>query len=283
MAEDLGFSKGLAGIIADATAVGQVQGEVGRLIYRGVPIEEIAEKSSFEEATYFILKGKFPTQNELNAFITEMKLNRPLAKYAEAVIQNAPRSAHPMSVLQAVIAALSFEEPTVNLKNSEGNIKSSLKLISQLATAVAYISRDRRGLPWIAPRNDLTHAENFLYMMKGEVPSKEESRMFDTALILHIDHDFNASTFTARVVASTESRINVAISAAIGALSGPLHGGANEKVLQMADTIGSADKAKEWVLNAIANKEKVMGFGHRVYRTLDPRAKILRSMLEKIV
>jgi citrate synthase len=283
MSDENGFSKGLAGVVADATSVSQVQGEAGRLIYRGISIEDLAEKSTFEECVYFSLYGKMPTQNELNKFVIQMKSHRVLPKTVEAVIKAAPRSAHPMAVLQAAVAAMGFDENPVNLKSEELNIQNAIKIISQLATAVAFISRDRRGLPVISPNINLSHAENFLYMLKGEVPSKDESRMFDVALILHLDHDFNASTFAARVVASTEAKLSLSISAAIGALSGPLHGGANEKVLEMADAIGSPQNAKAWVANALATKAKVMGFGHRVYRTMDPRAKVLRGMLEKLV
>jgi citrate synthase len=283
MSEEHGFSKGLAGVVADATSVSQVQGEVGRLIYRGISIEELAEKSTYEECAFFSLYGKMPNQNELNKFTTEMKSSRVLPKAVEAVISAAPRSAHPMAILQAAISAIGFEEHPVNLKNEEMNIHSATKIISQLATAVARISRERRGLEPVAPNTDLSHAENFLYMLNGEIPNKDEARMFDVALILHLDHDFNASTFAARVVASTEAKLSLSISAAIGALSGPLHGGANEKVLEMADSIGAPQNAKAWVANALATKAKVMGFGHRVYRTMDPRAKVLRGMLEKLV
>ncbi|KAB8028560.1 citrate/2-methylcitrate synthase [Fluviispira multicolorata] len=283
MAEELGFSKGLAGVVADATSVSQVQGEDGRLIYRGISIEELAEKSTYEECVYFSLYGKMPTKNQLTKFNTELRHNRVLPKAVEAVIAAAPRSAHPMAVLQAAVAAMGFDEQPVNLKNEEANIHNAIKIISQLATAVAHISRDRRGLAAVSPNTEMSHAENFLYMLHDKVPNKEEARIFDVALILHLDHDFNASTFSARVVASTEAKLSLSISAAIGALSGPLHGGANEKVLEMADGIGAPEYAKEWVLNAIATKAKVMGFGHRVYRTMDPRAKVLRGMLEKLV
>ncbi|MES2615901.1 MAG: citrate/2-methylcitrate synthase [Bdellovibrionota bacterium] len=283
MSEEHGFSKGLAGVVADTTAVSQVQGEVGRLIYRGISIEDLAMKSSFEECTYFSLYGKLPTKNQLQKFTTEMAAHRVLPKYVESIITSAPRFAHPMSVLQAAVAAMGYEEAPVNLKNEDANIHHAIRIISQLATAVARISRDRRGLEPITPRNDLTHAENFLYMLHGNLAPKEEARMFDVALILHLDHDFNASTFAGRVVASTEAKLSLAISSAIGALSGPLHGGANEKVLEMADAIGAPENAKEWVRNALATKAKVMGFGHRVYRTMDPRAKVLRGMLEKLV
>lgn len=283
MAEELGFSKGLAGVVADATSVSQVQGDAGRLIYRGIPIEEIAEKSTFEEMTHFLLRGALPTRVQLETLKKDLKDNRALSRTLETVIDAAPRTAHPMMVLQSAMAALAWDEPQPNLKDVDANVRTAVRVTSQLATAVARISRRRRGLEPIAPKAELSHAENFLYMLNGQVPSKDEARMFDVALLLHMDHDFNASTFAARVIASTEAKITSSISGAIGALSGPLHGGANEKVLEMADKIGSPDKAKVWVENALATKAKVMGFGHRVYRTMDPRAKVLRAMLETLV
>lgn len=283
MADQTGFSKGLAGVVADATSVSQVQGEAGRLIYRGIPIEELAEKSTFEEVTHFLLKGQLPSKSELAETTEALKSFLTLPAHVERVIDTAPKTAHPMMVLQAAIAALAFDEAPVNLKDASGNIRTSLRVIAATSSAVARISRVRRGLAPLQPKIDLTHAENFLYMMFGTVPNKEDARMFDVALMLHADHDFNASTFAARVVASTEARISASVSAAVGALSGPLHGGANEKVLEMADRIGSPAKAREWALGALERKEKVMGFGHRVYRTMDPRAKVLRGMLETLV
>ena len=276
------FSKGLAGVIADETQVSQVQGEVGRLIYRGISIEDIAEHSSFEEVSFFLLKGHLPNKTELDSFVTDMKTHRTLPEAAIAVIKASPRSFHPMTTLQAVIAFLAEEKP-VKLKDEAQNIANSVKLISQLGTAVALISRHRRGLPFLEPKNELSHAENFLYMIFGKEVSKEEAKIFDVALILHADHDFNASTFSARVVASTEAKLGTSISSAIGALSGPLHGGANERVLAMADEVGSPEKAKDWVMKALAEKRKIMGFGHRMYRTMDPRAKVLRKMFESLV
>lgn len=283
MAEELGFSKGLAGVVADTTAVSQVQGEAGRLIYRGISIEELAQKSTYEECVYFSLYGKLPTQKEFDEFKLKMKSHRDLPKHVETVISSAPRTAHPMTILQAAVASMGYEEGPVDLKNESKNTENAIKIVSQLATAVAAISRHRKGLAFVTPKTELSHAENFLYMLNGNLPDKEESRMFDVALILHLDHDFNASTFAGRVVASTEAKLAVSISAAVGALSGPLHGGANEKVLEMADKIGSPEKAKDWVMNALATKAKVMGFGHRVYRTMDPRAKVLRGMLENLI
>ncbi len=283
MSADVGFSKGLAGVVADETSISQVQGDAGRLIYRGVPIEELAENATFEEVTHFLLRGELPSESGLEATRKALLDGRSLPQHVESLIDSAGKSAHPMKVLQAATAALSFSEGVVDLKDKEGNINAALKLTAQVATAVARFSRRRRGLEPVAPDPSLSHAENFLYMIHGEKPNKEEARTFDVALILHMDHDFNASTFAGRVIASTEAGLISSVSGAVGALSGPLHGGANERVLQMADEIGDPAKAKEWVLDALKNKKKVMGFGHRVYRTMDPRAKVLRSMLEKTV
>jgi len=283
VSQDPGYSKGLAGVVADATSVSQVQGEVGRLIYRGIPIEEIAEKSTFEEMTHFLLRGKLPNKAELEKVTADLKAARTLPKHVETVIDSAPKTAHPMMVLQAAMAALAFDQGPVKLADVEGNVNTAVRLTGQLATVVARTSRNRRGLSPIAPKQDLSHAENFLYMITGEAPRKELARMFDVALMLHMDHDFNASTFAARVIASTEANLVSSVSGAVGALAGPLHGGANEKVLAMADSIGSPEKAKAWVENALSTKSKVMGFGHRVYRTMDPRAKVLRAMLEDLV
>ena len=283
MTEELGYSKGLADVIADATSVSQVQGEQGRLIYRGIPIEELAENASFEEVVHFLLRGNLPNSKELEQTRRTMVEGRSLPQQVEALIDNADRSAHPMQVLQAAVATLGFGEGPVKLTDIEGNVNRALKLTSQVATAVARYSRRRRGLEPVAPMAELTHAENFLYMVHGKRPSKDEADIFDVSLILHADHDFNASTFAARVIASTEAGLLPSVSGAIGALSGPLHGGANEKVLRMVDEIGSPANARAWVLDALANKKKVMGFGHRVYRTLDPRAKVLRGMLETMV
>lgn len=283
MLDNLGFSKGLAGVVADTTAISQVQGEAGRLIYRGISIETLAAKSTFEECVFFALYGYLPKKDEFDNFVKEMKGYRSLPKYAQDIINSAPTTAYPMAVLQAVIASIGYSELPVNLKHEDENKHEAVHLISAISTAVAHISCVRRGKPVLSPREDLSHAENFLYMLNGNVPDAALARMFDVALILHLDHDFNASTFTARVVGSTEARLALSISAAIGALSGPLHGGANEKVLEMVDEIGSPEKAKDWVYQALSSKKKVMGFGHRVYKTTDPRAKVLRSMLETLV
>jgi citrate synthase len=276
------YSKGLAGVIAGETAISQVQGDVGRLIYRGIPIEVLAERASFEEATHFLLRGTLPTPEELQRTAALMRMERNLPEATLALIGKAPTHAHPMAILQAAVATWAFDLPSLSIKMRDEQTHQALVIISRLGTAAAAISRHRRGLAIIPPRMDLTHAENFLYMISGHVPDAETARLFEKGLILHMDHDFNASTFTARVIASTEATLVSSISGAVGALSGPLHGGANEKVMAMVDAIVRPENAREWVRNALATGGKVMGFGHRVYRTTDPRAVALRSVLERL-
>lgn len=277
------YAKGLAGVVAGETSVSQVQGEEGRLIYRGVPVEEMAARSTFEECAFFLLRGYLPGERELNESNSAMRLQRILPKSVTRTIDSANADAHPMSILQAAVAAMDYDIGARSIRNEDQNQRIALSLISRIGTAIARISRHRRGLRQVEPRLDLSHVENFLFMMNGEVPDAETAHVFEGALILHMDHDFNASTFTSRVIASTESSMAAALSGAVGALSGPLHGGANEKVMEMVDRIGSPDQARAWIKNALAAKEKIMGFGHRVYRTTDPRAVYLRSMLERLV
>ncbi len=276
------FSKGLAGVIADTTQISQVQGEDGRLIYRGISIDELANQSSFEEVSYFLLKGKLPNPSELSSWTDKLKKYRKLDSDVEKALLSLPTDMHPMVALQALLAVLIHKEKPAQLKDKEAHIETSAFLISQLATLIAQVSRRRRGLPLLPVKDSLSHTSHFLYLLQGKDPDAKIAHFFDVAMILHMDHDFNASTFAARVIASTEAHLTSAISGAIGALSGPLHGGANERVLDMADAIKSPDKASAWILETLQKKGKVMGFGHRVYRTLDPRAKILKEILDTL-
>lgn len=277
------FSKGLAGVIADETSVSQVQGEIGRLIYRGIPVEQLAFGSSFEEQVHFLLRGHLPNMDALAQLTRELQHSRTLPPYVQNLIAAGPRTVPSTSVLQAAVAALAFELPPIPISRWEENYGQALALISKLAVCVAHISRTRRGLPPMAPRSDLTHVENFLYMMHGRLPDAGDVRVFETACVLHMDHDFNASTFTGRTIASTEAGLVSSIAGAVGALSGPLHGGANEKVMRIVDSLDGPEAAKAWVTGTLAAKGKVPGFGHRIYRTTDPRAVVLRDALERIV
>jgi citrate synthase len=277
------FSKGLAGVVVDETAVSQVRGEEGQLVYRGIPIQDLAYRSSFEEMTFFLLRGHLPRADELNEITVQMQAAREISIEVRQVIDGAPRSAHSMAVLQSAVAAMSLRQGAIPVSRKEDNLQQAVEIISKLSTCIARISRVRKGLSPVGPRSDLTHVENFLYMVKGQLPDAGDIRVFETACLLHMDHDFNASTFSGRAIASTEAGLCASVSGAIGALSGPLHGGANERVMEMVEKIGSKEHALEWVKNTLANKGKVPGFGHRIYRTTDPRAIVLRDALERIV
>lgn len=277
------ISKGLAGVVADETAVSQVRGEAGELVYRGIRIEEIAVRSSFEEMVFFLLHGQLPKYGELQTLESLMQTMRALPTEICELIDEASHQAHPMAVLQACVAALAFHYPAGSISNRDNNVLHALQTISKVATASARISRVRRGLKPVEPRTDLSHAENILYMFFGRLPDSGDVRIFETALILHMDHDFNASTFAARVIGSTEAGVCASVSGALGALSGPLHGGANERVMEMVEKIGSPSAAAEWIKSTLAAKGKVPGFGHRVYRTVDPRAVVIRDALERLV
>jgi citrate synthase len=277
------ISKGLAGVVADETAVSQVRGEEGALVYRGIPIEALAYRSSFEEMTFFLLQEQLPRAEELSNTQIALQRARPIPKDVADLIDASAARAHPMAVLQTAVAALSFYLPQAPITNRAKNVETSLEMISRVATIAARISRIRRGLVPVEPRTDLSHAENILYMFFGRVPDSGDVRVFETALILHMDHDFNASTFSARVIGSTEAGICASVSGALGALSGPLHGGANERVMEMVANIGSADAVPDFIQKRLASKGKVPGFGHRVYRTVDPRAVVIRDALERLV
>jgi citrate synthase len=231
----------------------------------------------------FLLKGTLPRQEELATIEIILQNTRELPTDICHIIDESAAFAHPMAVLQTAMAALAFHLPAGSITDTERNLSHSLAVVSKVATAVARISRIRRGLMPIHPRNDLSHAENVLYMFMGRLPDSGDVRVFETALILHMDHDFNASTFSARVIGSTEAGICASVAGALGALSGPLHGGANERVMEMVAQIGHVDGAAEWIRKTLAAKGKVPGFGHRVYRTVDPRAVVIRDALERLV
>ncbi len=276
------ISKGLAGVVADTTSISQVQGEEGRLIYRGVPIEKIAEKLNYEQAAYFLLFGKMPSSAEADKIKKDLAQARHLPESVKNIIKLAPRDAHPMTILQTAMAAMAWTEPSPALGNKERNLATSIHAIGAVGTIVAWVSRHRRGLSMIEPDDSLGQSDAFLKMLFGELPNAETRRAFEVALLLHMDHDFNASTFTVRVVSSTETRIFSAISAGVGSLEGLIHGGANEQVMKMVDEIKSTDRVEPYVMDLLKNKKKIYGFGHRVYRTTDPRSVVLHEMFEKL-
>ena len=274
------YSKGLEGVIAALSSISAIDGKKGKLVYRGIPIEMLAKYSTYEETAYFLLYGELPTKDALEKFSAEMRELRELPPRVKECVIELPPDPHPMDILKVAVAHAALYDPDRNKYCRDGVMRKVIRIISQIPTMIAYYHRARTGQEIAPPDPELSHAANFLYMLHGKKPDEEEARIFDIALILHAEHGLNASTFAAMVTASTLSDINSAILSAIGALKGPLHGGANERVLNMLDEIGSPDKAEEYVLNALKEKRRIMGFGHRVYKTYDPRARILKEYAE---
>jgi citrate synthase len=268
------YSPGLEGIIAGETAISTV---TGGLRYRGYPVTELAEKATFDEEAYLLLHGELPAAAELAEFQKRVAAARALPEPLRALLKAVPRDALPMDVLRSAVSILAHFDPEAQDSSRAANQRKATRLLGQIPVAIAdhyHFSKGRQPVP---PRPDLPHAANFLYMLKGKEQSPTEVRAFDVSLILYAEHEFNASTFTARVVTSTESDLHSAIVAAIGALKGRLHGGANEKVMDLLLQTGGPEKAEEWVRGAMARKERIMGFGHRVYKTGDVRARILKD------
>lgn len=271
------IKKGLEGVVVDETRLSSVNGEAGELIYCGYDINEMA-KCTFEEVTYLFFYGKLPTKAELSQFDDRLKASRSVPSAVKDFIANAPTSDHPMATLRTAVSMLSGDMTDVEDLSEESLLSQSITLTAQMGSVCAYVCRARSGKALVDPRPDLTHAANFLYMINGEVPAEIIAKTLDTALVLHVDHSFNASTFTARVVASTLSDMVSAVTAAIGSLKGPLHGGANTAVMKTLIEIGSVENVEPWLDKALDEKQKVMGFGHRVYKTIDPRAKPLKLL-----
>lgn len=277
-----GFVHGLAGIPAARSSVGFVDGEKGILEYRGIPIERLAEHSTFEETTYLLLYGKLPTRAELSAFDESLRSYRAVEPAILAMIAAFPPDGHPMAALQSAVGAMGLHYPRTGATDARERDVSARRIIAQAATMLAAIARRRKGLAAVAPRAELGHAANFLWMLNGEVPPELLAKTLDVALILHAEHTLNASTFTCRVVGSSEADPYSAASAAIGSLGGPLHGGANERVLEVLAEIGSPAKAKAWFEDALGRKQKIPGLGHRVYKVKDPRAFALQKLARRV-
>ena len=271
--------KGLEGIVAANSGVCYIDGGKGVLAYRGIDIHELATSSTFEETCYLLWFGKLPTRTELNDFNLQLVRERKLDAQIISLLRQAPKHTLPMDVLRTMVSSLSFFDPEEKMNDKGANLRKSFRLTSQLAMIVAAYDRIRKGKPLIEPDRSLSHAGNFLLMLTGELPSETATRALDIALILHADHELNASTFAARVIAATLSDVHSAVTGAIGALKGPLHGGANEEVFKILEKIdqNGADPV-DYVKGMLAQKAKIPGFGHRVYTTEDPRATHLRRM-----
>lgn len=274
---------GLEGVPVAKSAISYVDGKKGRLEYRGIDIEVLAEQSTFEETCYLLLFGKLPTMQELESFDAELRHHRRIKYKIRHIIEHFPESAHPMDALQATVATLGMFYPLPRTMDGGASDPqfvhdACIRLIAKMPTLVAAHARIRCGDDPIPPRDDLSHAANFLYMLHGEEPDPLMQRIMDVALIVHAEHTMNASTFSAMVAASTLADPYTVVSSAIGTLSGPLHGGANEQVLRMLDEIESVDRAQAFLEEKLRKKEKIPGLGHRVYKTKDPRATLLQKL-----
>jgi len=279
--EKIEVHRGLKGVYFDRSRVCFIEGRRGELLYRGYSIHDLAQRSTFEEACYLLLEGELPERAQLEAFEAELKSARMLPPAVYDIIGTVQR-AHPMDVLRTAVSALAAFDPEVADTSPEATLRKGVRLTSQVPMIVAAHEHIRNGRAPVPPEPSLGHAANFLYMLKGKAPSADAARLMDTDMILHAEHGSNASSFTARVVAGTEANLHAAVTAAIAALSGPAHGGAAENVMRMAQEIGDASKAGDYVRRKRANKEPVMGFGHRVYRAEDPRARHMRAGVERL-
>lgn len=275
--ETTAASAGLRGVVAAQSKIGDVDGEKGVLIYQGYDIHDLAENSTFEEVVFLLWNERLPKQDELDAHVAQLRANYGVPAAVIELMKQFPKDAEPMDVLRTAVSSLDFFDKDGHGTDRENATKAAIKITGQIGTIAAAWDRIRNGKDVIAPDKSLSIAENFLYMLRGEKPDAEEARMFDIALILHADHELNASTFTTRVVAGTLADMYGAVTAGIAALAGPLHGGANTNVMKMLIEIGDIDKVESYVENALTSKQKIMGIGHAVYKTEDPRATWLRK------
>ena len=265
------IKKGLVGVIADETKVSEVMPDINSLTYRGYAVQDLAEVCVFEEVAYLLLNGELPNKSQLAKFQEEERSNREISSNLKKVIQNYPKNAHPMDTTRTSVSHLGLEDSETATNTIEANYKKFIKIFAKTPTAVAANFRTRKGLDIIDPKKDLSFSENFFHMCFGKVPSKDVVKAFDVSLILYAEHSFNASTFTSRVITSTLADIHSAIVGGISALKGPLHGGANEVVMEMFFDIKEPENAEKYILNKIKNKNLIIGFGHRVYKRGDSR------------
>ncbi len=274
---------GLAGILADDTAISKVMPEINSLTYRGYKVQDLASECRFEETAYLIWNGELPTQGQLDAFNAHEKRERGLSGDLQNVMSLFNKNAHPMDTLRTAISFLGQEDDTANDSSPEALYDKAIRMYAKIPEIVAGTFRLRNGKEPIAPTEDLAFSENFFHMCFGEVPAPEVIKCFDISMTLYAEHSFNASTFTARTIASSMSDIYSAVTGAVGSLKGPLHGGANEAVMHMLEEVGSPDNARAWMLDALATKKKIMGFGHRVYRSGDSRVPTMTDAFNKMV
>ncbi len=282
MSEKPEYAKGLAGVIANESCLSDVQGEAGILRYLGYNIDDLVENCTFEEVMYLLHRRDLPTQSQLDEFTKNLRAQRSLPEGVIDFLKAAPKDAGPMEVIRTGVSMLGLYDNRGDDQNRELNEERAISICAKIPLIVAYFHRARQGLDLPPVRDDLSEAGHFLYLINGEEPGAEATKTLDVAYILHADHGMNASTFSSRVTIATLSDLYSAISSAVGTLKGPLHGGANEGVIHMLTEIGSLEKVDAYVEDCLANKKKIMGIGHRVYRVLDPRAPHLRTMAIKL-
>ncbi len=280
--EKVNTKKGLEGSVIDTSSVSKVNPDTNSLIYRGYPVQDLAENCRFEEVAYLMYKGELPNRTQLSEFEGLERSYRDISKDNLGVIKALPKKCHPMDSIRTAVSFLGCEDERIWDATPATNYDKAIRLLAKIPTMVAADYRFKKGLDFIAPRKDMTLAENFFHMCFGKVPDAQVVKAFDVSLILYAEHSFNASTFTTRVVTSTESDIYSATVAGIGALKGPLHGGANEMVMHMMIEIADPLKAEQWMLDALAKKRKVMGFGHRVYKSGDSRVPTMKKYALKM-
>ena len=283
MSEAPEIYKGLAGVPVDYTAISRVNPETNTLLYRGYPVQDLAAQRSFEEVAWLLWYGELPTHEQLDAFVETERSERALAANVRRSIDDLPVTAHPMDVVRTAVSVIGANDPDAEDNDVEQNLRKSKLLFAQLPAIVAYDQRRRQGLPLVEPRDDLDYSRNFLWMTFGEEAPEDVVTAFRVSMVLYAEHSFNASTFTARVVASTLSDLYSSVVAAIGALKGPLHGGANEAVMRTFGEIGTPDNVDAWLDDALARKAKIMGFGHRVYKNGDSRVPTMRASMVKML
>jgi len=280
MSDDI--KKGLLGIVVDETEVSKVMPEINSLTYRGYAAQDLCEYCRFEEVAYLILNKDLPNSIQLKKFEKEERNDRELSKNLYEIIKNIPKKSHPMDVARTAVSVMGLEDTETSDSSSEANMRKALRIFAKTPTALAAFYRVRSGKKIIKPKKTLSFAENFFYMCFGKVPQKEIVKAFDVSLILYAEHSFNVSTFTARTITSSLSDIHGAITGAIASLKGPLHGGANEEVMHMMNKIKKPENALKWIKNALKNKDVVMGFGHRVYKSGDSRVPTMREYFGKV-
>jgi len=277
------IKKGLAGVVVDTTAISKVNPDTNSLLYRGYPVQELAAYCSFEQVAWLLWHGELPSDAELAEFTAAERAGRALAPDVKAAIDLTAVTSHPMDVIRTAVSVLGANDPQADDSSPEANLAKSVRLFAAVPAMVAYDQRRRRGQGVIEPRDDLDYSRNFLWMTFGDEPSDIAADVFRISMVLYAEHSFNASTFTARVITSTLADLHSAVVGAIGALKGPLHGGANEAVMHTFDEIGTSDRAEAWLDQALLEKRKIMGFGHRVYKNGDSRVPTMQAAMTRLI